>query len=88
MLKEAVRPPESTHWEDAVRGDIENLETHGMWEHVDPGQVTVGHIPITTRMTLVKKDDGNGKLTKCKRRLVAHGFKQRPGVDLRRPTHH
>ena len=33
-------------------------------------------------MTLVKKHDGNGKLTRYKGRLVAHGFKQRPGVDF------
>ena len=52
-LKEAVRSPESTHWEDAVREEIKNLEAHGTWELVEPGQVAAGHIPITTRMTLV-----------------------------------
>src|SRR5437588_5945620 len=33
-------------------------------------------------MTLVKKHDGKGSLTRYKARLVAHGFKQRPGVDF------
>ena len=59
-LKEAVRSPESTHQEDAVREEIENLEEHRTWELVELGQVAAGHIPITTRMTLVKKHDGNG----------------------------
>ena len=81
-LKEAVRSPESTHWEDAVCEEIENLEAHGTWELLEVGQVAAGHIPITTEMTLVKKHDGNGKLTRYKGWLVAHAFKQRPAVDF------
>ena len=81
-LKEAVRSEERTLWEAAIREEIANLEAHGTWELVEPAQVAKGHIPITTRMMLVKKHDGNGKLTRYKGRLVGHGFKQRPGVDF------
>ena len=33
-------------------------------------------------MTLVKKHDGKGKLTRYKGRLVAYGFKQHPGMNF------
>ena len=59
-LKEAVRSPESTHWEDAVCEEIENREEHRPWELVELGQVSAGHFPITTRITFVRKHDGNG----------------------------
>jgi hypothetical protein len=42
---------------------------------------TPNKIPITSRMVLQKKLDINGSVDHFKARLVAHGFKQRPGVD-------
>ena len=72
-LQEAVKSVEKARWEGAVHEEIKNLEAHGTWELVEPGEVATGHIPITTRMTLVKKHDGNGSLT----RLTQTNWKRR-----------
>jgi hypothetical protein len=48
---------------------------------MEKNEIPTGHRPITTRMTLVKKHDGNGQVTRYTVRLVAHGFKQRPGIN-------
>ena len=81
-LGDAIRSDEKTLWQGAIREEIENQDAHGTWELVDPWEVAAGHIPVTTRMTLVKKHDGKGKLTRYKCRLVANGFKQRPRIDF------
>ena len=44
--------------------------------------MAAGHIPITTRITLVEKHNGKGKLTRYKDRLVAPGFEQCPWIDF------
>ena len=62
-LGDAIMSDEKTRGEGAIREEIENLEAHRTWELVEPWEVAAGHIPITTRMTLVKKHDGKGKLT-------------------------
>ena len=81
-IQEAVKSGESVRWESTIREEIENLEADGTWTLIEPHEVKPGHIPITTRITLVRKHDGNGKLTRYKGRLVAHEFKQRPRIDF------
>jgi hypothetical protein len=77
-LKDAMQSGEKARWEAAIREEIENLEAHGTWKLVEPREVKEGHIPITTRMTLVKKHDGNGVLTRYKGRLIALGLSSDP----------
>jgi transposase InsO family protein len=77
-IHEAKRSPEWTHWEEAIKIELEQLEKMGTWELVDrPADA----VPIANKWVLTKKFNKLGELLKYKARLVAKGCAQRPGQD-------
>jgi hypothetical protein len=76
----ALKGPDAKKWKLAIQEEIENLEDHHTWNVTR--DLPKNTRPITSRMVLQKKIDANGNIVKYKARLVAHGFKQRPGQDF------
>ena len=58
-------------WRDAIQTELENLQSHGVWE-LD--KLPEGRRPIGCKWVFKIKYDENGLLEKYKARLVAQGF--------------
>ena len=65
-------------WRDAIQTELENLQSHGVWE-LD--KLPEGRRPIGCKWVFKIKYDENGLLEKYKARLVAQGFSQQEGID-------
>jgi hypothetical protein len=71
----ALSGKDAQHWKPAIDDELGNLESHQTWNIVDtplPPEIK----PITARMVLQEKLNADGKISRYKARLVAHGFKQ------------
>jgi hypothetical protein len=70
----ALSGKNAQHWKSAIDDELGNLESHHTWNIVDviPEKIK----PITARMVLQEKINADGKISRYKARLVAHGFKQ------------
>ena len=77
-LKEAMRSPDWSEWENAVKTELATLKQMGTWELADAPK---DRKPITNKWVFVKKYNKDGDLQKYKARLVARGFSQIPGMD-------
>jgi hypothetical protein len=78
-LAEAKRSPEWPHWDNAMRSEITSLMQMQTWTL---REMPPGTRPITHKWVYVRKLGPDGKVARYKARLVAHGFKQIPGVDF------
>ena len=77
-LKEAMEGGDAQLWKEAIRKELEGLESMGTWRIVDhpPG------VPLVdSKIVLRLKLDADGVPLKHKARLVARGFTQREGID-------
>ncbi|SYW77416.1 uncharacterized protein UHO2_07258 [Ustilago hordei] len=77
-LGEAMNGEDAQLWKEAIRKELEGLETMGTWEvvHQPPG------VPLVdSKVVLRLKLDADGVPVKHKARLVARGFTQREGID-------
>jgi len=81
-LSEAMTSPVSDKWRQAIDAEMQNLDNHGTFEIVDPTSIPNHRTPITSRMVLQTKYKPDGSIDKYKARLVAHGFKQKPGLEF------
>ena len=67
-------------WVKAIEEEIVNLGGLGAWVVVD--KVLIGRKAVTSRLVLQRKLGSDGGHERYKARLVAHGFKQQPGIDF------
>ena len=77
-LKEALRRPDHTQWQEAADLEIEAHLTNGTWE---PCKLPSGRSAIGFKWVLTQKFKADGSIERYKARLVAKGYSQRPGFD-------
>ncbi|MBW0524131.1 hypothetical protein O181_063846 [Austropuccinia psidii MF-1] len=77
-LGRALSSPHRAYWREACMAELDQMVARNVWETVEkrPGMNTIGH-----RWVFDVKRNLDGSVQKFKARLVAHGDKQRPGVD-------
>ncbi|MBW0541367.1 hypothetical protein O181_081082 [Austropuccinia psidii MF-1] len=70
--------PHREKWREACLAKLDQMATREVWEAVEkkPGMKTIGH-----RWVFDIKRNVDGSIDRFKARLVAHGDRQRPGVD-------
>ena len=66
-------------WEEAMRSEFDGHTKTGTFTMVD--RVPEGRKPVSSKWCFDYKTDKEGKITKCKARLVARGFTQIRDVD-------
>ena len=77
-LREAMEGEDAQLWKEAIRKELEGLESMGTWKIVDHPP---GVLLVDSKIVLRLKLDADGVPLKHKARLVARGFTQREGVD-------
>ena len=90
-LRDALLSSDGKAWKVAIEAELENLRSHNTFHFVEDDS-RLG-TAITSRMVMQKKLNKLGEIEKYKVRLVAHGFKQREGLDFSKTyspllTHH
>jgi len=80
-LKTAFASENGPLIKEAVKIELEQLTTTETWRIVKQDSMPLGTKPITGAMVLVAKRRLDGTLRKIKARYVAHGFKQKWGID-------
>ena len=75
---EAMLDIDSQKWVEAMRAEMDSMETNGVWTLVDPpsGVKAIGYKWIYKR-----KKGPDGKVETFKARLVAKGYTQKEGID-------
>jgi hypothetical protein len=76
--KEAMRSPHADKWREAMKKEIDSLQSRGCWEIVDRPK---GKNVIPSLWVLKVKLDSDGQIEKYKARCVAGGHRQIQGVD-------
>ena len=77
-LEEALSGVNSKLWKEAVQSEYNSLKSNGTWELAE---LPHGRNVIGSKWVFKHKRDADGKIHKCKARLVAQGFSQKSGVD-------
>jgi hypothetical protein len=78
-MRLALESTDSVHWRRAIETETRTLKGHKTWLVVN--NLPSGKTVITSQIVLQKKLGIDGSVEQFKARLVAYGFKQRPGVD-------
>lgn len=78
-LKEAQRSPQWEFWQQAMREEMDSLDTHEVMEYVERPH---GQKVIPVHWIFSTKNDAHGNVTRFKARLVAQGCRQIPGIDV------
>ena len=80
-ITDALDGPNRTKWIEAINSELMSLEGHKTWSVVEEGKIPKDARAISSRMVLQEKIGEDGKVARYKARLVAHGFRQREGID-------
>lgn len=78
-VREALKRPDSHRWQAAIDSEMSSLEKKDTWEKVSLPQ---GKHAIDSRFVFKIKQNPDGSVSRYKARLVARGFRQRPGIDF------
>ena len=77
-LDEALRGPDTKHWENALQYEINQLEKLGTWEVED---LPAGQTPIPCSEVIRVKQGPDGKVQSYRVQIVAGGHRQVEGVN-------
>jgi len=75
--QEAVRSIDATFWKEAIKSEIDSLESNKTWEFT---YLPKGCKPISSKWIFKKKLKSDGSIDKYKARLVIRGFDQKKGI--------
>ena len=78
IYQEAIRSIDAAFWREAIKSEIDSLESNKTWELTD---LPKGCRPISSKWIFKKKLRSDGSIDKYKARLVIRGFDQRKGID-------
>jgi hypothetical protein len=67
-------------WKEAIEVEIASLNKRKVFSAVRP--TPPGILPVGYKWVSVRKRNENNEVVRCKPRLVAQGFTQRPGIDF------
>ena len=78
-FKNAMARPDGKKWLDAAKSELEALARNGTFELVE---LPNGSTAIGSKWVWKTKVDDQNRIVRYKARLVAQGFRQRPGIDF------
>jgi len=81
-INAALRGAYREQWVKAINSELDSLEIHDTWTVVPTTDEPRGLRMISSSIVLQEKLGEDGWVARFKARLVGHGFRQRPGVDL------
>jgi len=76
--QEAVRSIDVAFSREAIKSEIDSLESNKTWELID---LPKGCRPISSKWIFKKKLRSNGSIDKYKAKLVIRGFHQKKGIN-------
>ena len=77
--QEAMRSIDANFWKEAIKSEIDSLESNKTWELTD---LPKGCRPISSKWIFKKKLRTDGSIERYKARLVIRGFDQKKGIDF------
>jgi len=80
-ITDALDGPNHTMWIEAINSELMSLEGHKTWSVVEERKIPKDARAISLRMVLQEKIGEERKVARYKARLMAHGFRQREGID-------
>ena len=81
-INAALRGAYREEWVKAINSELDSHETHDTWTVVPATDETRDLHTISSRMVSQEKLGEDGRVARFKARWVAHGFRQRSGVDF------
>ena len=82
-IEEALNGTHRKEWTNAINSELQCLEGQDTWSVVSTSNDTNGNLlTISSRIVLQEKLGEDGQISPYKASVVAHGFRQRPGIDF------
>jgi len=78
----ALNGADGKDWVKAINSELDSLKAHNMWTVVSDRDKTEALRTISSSMVLQEKLGEDRRVARFKAHLVAHGFRQRPGIDF------
>ncbi|SAM79905.1 uncharacterized protein UBRO_20569 [Ustilago bromivora] len=79
LVREALTRPHQIHWWEAIKAEMDGLESMHIWETVDkPKDMNL----VDSKLVLQVKTNANHVPYKFKARFCAHSFSQKEGIEF------